>query len=241
MLVYGPAPVEEALKRCAVLRESVRGNRVTEAGIIAPMAMLLAMRGDFDEARALCGHVDDLCREFDLQLSLIGLTEIVGTIERLAGDAEAAEATLRRGYDIAATAGTGSFVAFQGGLLADALLELGRIDEAEPLVLESESHAADDFGAQTHWRRVRAQLESLCGRHEQAIALASEAVEIAAATDALNMHGDAAFRLAEVLRRAGLREEAEDAAHEALDLYERKGNAVSARRAAALLGERIAR
>jgi tetratricopeptide (TPR) repeat protein len=240
MLVYGPAPVEEALARCAALRESARANRVTEAGILSPMAALLAMRGDFDEARAMCAHAEEVCNELGLQLSLIGLTEIMGTIERLAGETEAAETILRRGYEIASSAGTGSFVAFQGGLLAEALLELGRIAEAKPLVRESEAGAADDFGAQTHWRQLRALLDSLEGRHEAAIGFATEAVEIAAATDALNMHADAALRLAEVAARAGRTQDAERAAREAVELYERKGNVVSTRRAAALGGARVA-
>jgi tetratricopeptide (TPR) repeat protein len=240
VLVYGPEPVDTALRRCAVLRERASGNRVTEAGVIAPMSALLAMRGEFDEARALCGEVEGICNELGLRLVLIGLTEILGAVERLAGDPVAAEAALRRGYEIAVAAGTGSFTAFQGGLLAEALLDQNRVDEAEELVLQSETAAASDFGAQMHWRRTRAQLESLRGRHEQAIALARQAVAIVADTDALNMHGDAAIRLSEVLGRAGQPDQAERAAREALRLYERKGNVVSARRAATFLAEPVA-
>jgi tetratricopeptide (TPR) repeat protein len=240
MLVYGPAPVEEGLQRLARLLEEARGNRVTEMGILAPMSALLGMRGEFDGARALCARVDVICNDLGLRLALIALTETLGEIELLAGDAVAAEAAFRRGYEIALEAGTGSFTAFQGGLLAGALLDQGRVADAEPLVLQSEAAAASDFGAQTRWRRTRAQLESLKGNHERAIALAREALDIAAGTDALNMQGDAALRLAEVYRSADRKDSAERTARQALGLYERKGNVVSAARAASLLRERVA-
>jgi class 3 adenylate cyclase/tetratricopeptide (TPR) repeat protein len=239
ILVYGPAPVEEALQRCTALRERAKSNRLTEAGVLAPMASLLAMRGDFDEARALCVEVERMCEELGLRLTLIGLTETMGAIEQLAGDAIAAEGVLRRGYEIASASGNASFVAFQGGLLAEVLLLQDRIDEAEKLVHQSEGAAASDFGAQTHWRRTRAKLESARGHHERAIELAREAVEIAGGTDALTMHGDALMRLAEVLRAAGRSKEAESAARDALELYERKGNTVSAQRATALLADPV--
>jgi class 3 adenylate cyclase/tetratricopeptide (TPR) repeat protein len=239
ILVYGPAPVEEALRRCTVLRERAKGNRLTEAGVMAPMASLLAMRGDFDEARALCAEVERMCEELGLRLTLIGLTETMGAIEQLAGDPVAAESVLRRGYEIASASGNASFVAFQGGLLAEALLAQDRIDEAADLVHQSEAAAASDFGAHTHWRRTRAKLESARGRHDRAVELAREAVEIAGGTDALTMHGDALMRLAEVLRAAGRSKEAESAARDALELYERKGNVVSAQRATALLADPV--
>jgi class 3 adenylate cyclase/tetratricopeptide (TPR) repeat protein len=239
ILVYGPAPVEEALGRCTALRERAKSNRLTEAGVMAPMASLLAMRGDFGEARALCADVERMCEELGLRLTLIGLTETMGAIEQLAGDAIAAESVLRRGYEIASASGNASFVAFQGGLLAEALLGQDRIDEAEDLVRQSEAAAASDFGAQIHWRRTRAKLESARGHHDRAVELAREAVEIAGGTDALTMHGDALMRLAEVLRASGRSKGAENAARDALELYERKGNIVSAQRASALLAEPV--
>jgi len=240
ILVYGPAPVEEALRRCVAMREQASRNRLIEAGVIPPMATLLAMRGDFDEARARCAEVEALCQELGLRLVLIGLTETMGAIERLAGDFAAAEAVLRQGYEIASAAGTGSFVAFQGGLLAEALMAQERLDdEVEQLVEQSEAGAAGDFGAQTQWRTTRAKLESLRNRHDRAIELAREAVEIAAGTDALNLHGDALTRLAEVLRDAGRTDEAESAARDALALFERKGNIVSSQRATTFLADPV--
>jgi hypothetical protein len=67
--------------------------------------------------------------------------------------------------------------------------------------------------------------------------LAREAVEIARRTDWLNMQGDAHMALADVLRLAGTSTEAVDAAEQALDRYDRKGNVVAAGWARNLLKE----
>jgi class 3 adenylate cyclase/tetratricopeptide (TPR) repeat protein len=239
ILVYGPTPANIALDRCAELLERAKGNRLVETHVMSAMAVLKAMRGEFDEGRALCRRVTDYYEDLGLRLALVALTEIAGTLELLAGDPVAAEVALRRGYGILSAAGDASFVAFQAGLLAEAVLAQGRIEEAEQLAQVGEDGAAADIGAQTQWRRTRAKLEASRGRHERAIELAREAVDIAARTDALNMRADTLMRLSEVLRFAGRSEEAESAAREALELYERKGNIMSGQRAAALLAEPV--
>jgi acyl dehydratase len=62
-------------------------------------------------------------------------------------------------------------------------------------------------------------------------------VTLAEATDDINVHGDALRALAEVLRLAERPGEAAPVIQEALNLYEQKGNVVSAGKARALLGE----
>jgi len=234
ILVYGPTPTASALRRCTELLETTKGKRLVETYVMSAMAILKAMRGASDEGRAICREVEEFYDKLGLRLALVALSEICGTVESLAGDPSAAEAALRHGYELLATVGDASFVAFQAGLLAEVVLEQGRTDEAAGLARVSEQRAAADIGAQTQWRRTRAKLEALSGRHRRAISLAREAVEIAGRTDALNMRGDALLRLAEVLELAGRGEEAEKSAREALALYQRKGNLVSARRASAL-------
>ncbi|HEY2936560.1 MAG TPA: adenylate/guanylate cyclase domain-containing protein, partial [Gaiellaceae bacterium] len=229
ILQYGPTPVEEALRRCEELLELTEGNRLAEPHIVAATAVLKAMRGDFEEGRALCAQVEVIYEDLGLWLALVGLTEIAGTIELLAGEPVAAERVLRRGYEILASAGDATIVAFQACLLAEAVLAQGRADEAEELVQLAKEGAASDIFAQTHWRAAEGKLEALRGRDERAIALAREAAGIAGRTDALNMHAGAMLRLAEVLRAAGYGDEAVEAGREARALYERKGNVAAAR------------
>ena len=70
---------------------------------------------------------------------------------------------------------------------------------------------------------------------ERAAALAKAVVELAQREDNLNMHGHALMDLAEVLRLGGQADESRGHVESALELYERKANAVSAAAARAVL------
>ena len=84
---------------------------------------------------------------------------------------------------------------------------------------------------------ARALALARLGRLEEAETFAREAVGYAEGTEFLDYHADALLVLAEVLRLAGRPEEAASALEEAVALYERKGNVVSAAKARALLEE----
>ena len=117
-------------------------------------------------------------------------------------------------------------------MLAKASYALDDLDEADRWCATSEdAAAADDLAAQIEWRAVRAKVMARRGAPEDAVALAREAVGIAERTDFVTIHGDACVDLAETLELAGRSDEAQEALRRALDLYERKGNLVSAERA----------
>ncbi|MEX2644722.1 MAG: adenylate/guanylate cyclase domain-containing protein [Gaiellaceae bacterium] len=240
VLQYGPTPVTEALRRCEELLDPAGRHPLAEASILATTAALKAMLGEFDEARSLCDQVRAIYEDLGLQMSLVALSEVASTVELLAGEHARAESELRRGYELLATVGDASIVAFQAGLLAETMLAQQRIDEAEELAALAEQGAANDIGAQINWRIVKAGVEAARGRHDAAVDLARGATEIAGRTDALNMHAGAELRLAEVLLLAAATDEAATAARAAAHLYARKGNLVGARAAAALLGEPVA-
>jgi hypothetical protein len=73
------------------------------------------------------------------------------------------------------------------------------------------------------------------GEGEGAQRLARHAVDLAARTDALDLHGDALANLAEVLRLSERVGDAQTAFGGARQLYERKGNVVAAKRMEAAL------
>jgi tetratricopeptide (TPR) repeat protein len=112
----------------------------------------------------------------------------------------------------------------------------GRYEEAEQFTRASEAAAApDDVSSQCEWRAVRALICARTGQLDAAENLAREAVHLIAGTDYLDQHADALVGLAEILHLSDQAEAAETSAHKALELYERKDNAVSAGRVKALL------
>jgi ATP/maltotriose-dependent transcriptional regulator MalT len=120
--------------------------------------------------------------------------------------------------------------------LADAVCAQGRVEEAHRLTEISEEAAAeDDLDAQIRWRAVRGKLLARRGELERAEDLAREAVRLAQGTDELNLR--AGIAPAEVLCSTGASDDAATVTRDAIDLYEAKGNLVSARRARALFEE----
>jgi hypothetical protein len=103
--------------------------------------------------------------------------------------------------------------------------------------ISERSGAADDMTTQVGWRAVRAKVLARRGDLRGGEQLAREAAAVAETTDGINMHANALMDLAEVLGLADRQPEAAAAVGEALALYARKGNVVSAERARALLAE----
>ena len=113
-------------------------------------------------------------------------------------------------------------------LLARALLDLDRLDEAESLA--DPSVGGDDLKATIGLLGVRAEVLTRRAEVEEAEVLARRAVELAAGTDALLDHADARARV--VPASSSRRVVAADAASEAArarDLYEAKGSSVGVR------------
>ena len=82
---------------------------------------------------------------------------------------------------------------------------------------------------------MRGKVGGRRGEFEPAESLVGEALSLIRRSDDLNSQGDTLMDLAEVLRLAGKPERAALAVEEARELFERKGNVVSAQRAQQLL------
>ena len=157
----------------------------------------------------------------------------------LRDDPATAESELRRGYQALRGMGERGLLSMVGAELARAVYAQERYEEAEQLTQESERLAGKaDVRSQITWRAVRGKI--LARRHDfaRAEAYAREAVRIAEQTDDVNSRGRALMDLAEVLELAGRPDDAVAAVEQALDLFERKGNVVSAEKARTLLTER---
>jgi tetratricopeptide (TPR) repeat protein len=162
-------------------------------------------------------------------------------VEKLAGDLGQAERHLREGYQALERMGETARLSTAAGFLAGVYARLGRDQEAERFAGISEATAAsEDMGSQVEWRVGLAIVLARRGEAKRAEALAREGVALAASTDVLDLHGDALMDLAHVLHLVGRNSESAEALREALGLFERKGNLVSARRAREALAELIA-
>lgn len=228
--VFGPTPVREAIRRCTEIRDEVQTSRVALAVTLHPLGALYAMTGDLERARRLIREGNEILGELGRMQSAVSHHEAL--VEMLGGRPAAAEQRLRLGYAKLEEMGEHGLLATTAAMLAQALHAQGRDDEAEHHCRVSEASAPrEDFVTHVLWRGVRARLLARAGRLDAAEALAREAVGLIERTDLLTHHGDALLDLADVLELAHRTGDARAAAQQALALYERKGNLVSAERA----------
>jgi tetratricopeptide (TPR) repeat protein len=219
----GPRPAIDALRRLDEL-----AAEYPHPGIDMRRAVMLAMLGRIDEARALVEISGGYTKGFIHEDRVLPL---IAEIEELGGNYEAAAELLRVVCDRFAehgnTAGL-STVAPQRGRV---LCALERFDEAETLAAQGrELGDEDDAVQQAIWRQTAALVQANCGEHEDAVRLAREAVTCMEATDSTARHGDAVFDLGHVLESAGKLDDALAAYRQALELYEQKGVVPFARR-----------
>jgi tetratricopeptide (TPR) repeat protein len=239
-LCYGPTPVPDAIRRCERLLADARGDRSVEAAVAGALAVLLAMRGDIDDARTLCARARAIYDELGLNYRRAARSLAPAMVELLAGDPAAAERELRWGYETLAAMGEKGARSTLAAFLARTVYAQGRHREAEELAQASaEAAGSDDLVTQSLWRATQAMV--LAQRREAAAAepLAREALRIARQTDFLGLQADTLMSLAEVLRLAGRGDEASPLVAATLEVCERKGNVVAARTASALLSASV--
>jgi class 3 adenylate cyclase/tetratricopeptide (TPR) repeat protein len=229
--VVGPTPVDEAIERCLEIRERVRSSPVAVAETLHPLAALHAMRGEFDVARSLLREGKAILEEIG-RISSVGISHHEAFVEMLAGELEVAEERLRRAYERLQEMGEKTLLASTAAYLAEVIYAQDRPEEAWRVCeVSREVAVVEDLSAQVLGRGVHAKLLGRQGRGAEGEALARQAVELAASTDFLTHRGEAFLNLAEVLELNGRPGEAEAALYAGLELFERKGDLVSAGRA----------
>jgi class 3 adenylate cyclase/tetratricopeptide (TPR) repeat protein len=238
--VFGPTPVEEAIERCESAVARVAGDRKSEGILVALLASLLAMRGEFDRARELTSRGRALLEELGLDMEVASLANEAWRIEILAGDTVAAEKELRHAYELLTAAGEKYFLSTVAGLLAQTLYMLERFDEAEALgQLTEELATDDDVSTQALWRCVRGKILAHQGSFDEAEAHVQAALNILAPTDHVLLKYGALLDLAEVHRLAGRSSRA--SLGEARSLAQAKASSVMAAAAEGLLADEASR
>jgi tetratricopeptide (TPR) repeat protein len=227
-IVDGPAPVAEAMARCAALVERTRGTSV-EAEATATLAVLLARAGRKDDAAQTVERSRELSGEGDDATAV----RIRGAlVARHAGDAARAEESLRKAIAAPRTTDRGAALAS----LAYVLTELGRTGEAVRAAGDAASLTdEDDVVSQVTWRAAKARCLAVAGEHVDARELVRLALRLADQTDLSELRARTRLDLADVLLASGLANEAAPAARAALRALERKGSIAEAARARAIL------
>ena len=224
-LLFGPTPVETAVRRATEILESARGNVVLEAHVSTSLAGLVAMQGDFDRARLLYGTAGETYDQLGLRLPRVGWTMIVALVERLAGDDAAALEALAEGYTVLEAGGYDSHRADFAAQLAFLLAGEGRTQQAHGYVDACRgASGTPDRSTSAHLHAAEALL---AGDPAEGAALARRAVALAGETDDLNLQAEMHLALARVA------DDPEQVA-EARRLYEAKGNVAAARLALAV-------
>jgi tetratricopeptide (TPR) repeat protein len=226
---YGPMPVADGLVQCRRLLHEAGDDAGVDGHTHFSLARLEAKSGRFDVARELADHALAVFEDTGMLFSAWHPL-CRGEIELLAGDATAAERELRRAVELMEELWYLADLANAASLLANLLVEQGRVDEAEALLTRAEAWPPKDQPIQhARWRAARALVLGRRGRPD-AEKLARQAVDLAAQTDFLELQGDCLVTLGDVLRGVGRVDEAELALERALVVYERKGNVVLAER-----------
>ena len=222
-LLVGPMPADEALGTLdAALPD------VPHPSVLIVRSQFLAMLGRFDEAWPSARHASDQLRELAAGPHAGG-EYTLAEIAALAGNHALAAQYMEQYCDYLSEHGQHGLLSTFAPWLGRILCILGRFDEAEPRgELGRELGDEHDVLTQSLWRQVQARVDSHRGRHENAESLAREAVAMIEQTDALNFQAGALSDLADVLAAAGRTREAVAALDQALERYERKGNASAA-------------
>ena len=229
--LWGPTSAAEGIRRCADYLDEIGNHPRGQAVILLHMAGLYAMQDQVATAQATLSraksHLDTLGPTMTA-----AVTEPAAFIAMLAGDPVTAEMHLRLEYESLSRMGEKDFLSTTAALLARAIVTQGEKRYAEAIQLieiSLEAAGGEDLSAQIIGQGLSARILADRGRHAEAVELASSAVALAAQTDLLSQHADALLDLAHALATSGRVAEAQAAATQALDLYQRKGNLPGAR------------
>jgi tetratricopeptide (TPR) repeat protein len=237
-LCSGPRPAAEAAKGCEEIIAAAENEEIT-ACALENLGTLRAIQGRAEEARQLIDRALAIYRELGLVFrQAVTLGFYRAHANELAGDFLAAERDYRCAIDFLESIGDKSARSTVAARLAGTLYALGRYAEAEQQVNLAEQLASiDDLETMQQAWSVRAKLLARQGELERGKAAAEKALGIAESTDDLNGRGRMWMDKAEVLSLAAEPVVAASCLERGIELFEQKGNVVTARHARHHLNE----
>jgi DNA-binding SARP family transcriptional activator len=235
LLASGPGSSEEGLAITEEFLARAAGDPVTEAAIVVnARAQLLGMTGRIDAARHGYGRARQTFRDLGLPLWL-GASGTIGpaATEDWYGDPAIAESLTREGIDTLERLGDAqNWLAEVLLIHGHSLASQGRADEAAAVLPHIASMDRPFDEANVAW--LRGHIALVSGRPDEA------ATELRAALEGIHAgwhlaRGHLTLLLASALAASGDIEGSRARATDALAMFERKGDPVSAARASALL------
>ena len=231
-VVFGSAPVTEGIAVARRVLEDYPDSREMEGMATRVLGTLIALQGDPDAGRELLEQARAIFTELGHKEALGVLPFSTGPLELRSGNPDIAEKELRAGLERMRGMGEIGRAVSLAALLAQALVDLERIDEADEYVkLSQDLLAESDVSGQAQVRISAALVLARRGELEEATRLATEAVALGEETDELISLADLLLRQAEVLELAGRVEDATTALSKAAEVAARKGALVDEQRA----------
>jgi tetratricopeptide (TPR) repeat protein len=230
---WGPTPIDQVIEHTQNACEFAKSAGIPslEATTLTILARASAMRDNLREARRLSGEASRITHKLGELLTQATDSISDGLIELLSENLPAAEQVLQDGHEALKRMGGTGPQAGVAAMLARVYLQRRRYTDAERTALELKRiAAADQLDAQIKWRSIHAIVLARRGLLTEAEPLAREALRRALQIDQLETRAEAHADLAEVLRLAERREEAEEELRQALGLYEKKGNLLLTKR-----------
>jgi ATP/maltotriose-dependent transcriptional regulator MalT len=223
VLMWGPTPVSDALTAYDQITREAGDDLRVQASVARGRAVLLAMQGDFDAARAEQDRCVELFRDLGLPIEAAEAAQSGSEILAWAGDITAAAALLATASDELESLKELGLRSTHRGMLARFLVEMGRLDDAESEAIASRNLTQpDDRITEILWRSALALIHSQRGDPKEADQLSLEAVRLVGDSDF--WHTASAFiARAEVLSSAGRHLEADEAMAHAIEIYRAKG------------------
>ena len=221
----GPTPVAQALRELEELETAPEMNRAVRSGIDLMRSYQLLCASRHGEAEALR---DRIAKEQQELGQLVDVAELSNLDANLAvEDLRAAAASVRRTIESLEARGLWGNVGthiFKLATLVESSEEAAA-GEVSTLIQKAKKFTLPyDRMNMVYIPLVGASLAKRHGDLDEAERLAREAIAIAGQTDWIDFRGETWTTLAEVLFLAGRRDEAVEAANNAIDLFERRGN-----------------
>jgi tetratricopeptide (TPR) repeat protein len=212
------------------------GRRGLEAIALRAQAIEAARRGRIPEARRLMAESVPIIEDLGLYFFVTETSWNRGYLEFLAGDTAARERLLREDYEQLRAMGERGFLATTAANLADALVDLGRFDEAEAMcAVAEEAGAEDDMVTQVSARLVRGRLAAAHGTMDEALLFAASALALADQGEFYDLCTGSRLEIAQLLLDVGRIEEARARAQEVIDLAQVRGDVIFEARARKLI------